>query len=365
MVVGGGSPRRAGHVCFGCGAMMVQGVAGKVATVERPKLNFWERQAMFRKMEKRRAKCPRCRALDRGDEERAKELSRGTDEQTFLAQVAPLRLKPSIIAHVVDATDFEGSLIRNIRMFVGKNPIVLVVTKCDLLPEPFEDARHRLRLQRYFRERVAAKGLNCTKIVLMSSVTKFGLEDLSHEILDNLNGRNVYLVGYVNVGKSSVLNALVEHLVEVIHFPGIPGLKRRDRLKQERVTCSALPGTTLGKVRVPCFESHRHALYDMPGIFPKRTHRWAETDPRRHARLDPLPLAPQMVPLPQCSDTYCLVFGGGLDLTIEVTEIENSAATESTYPCQCVWYSRARVSVRSVPRFCGTTRVSLRSPCLD
>ena len=45
-----------------------------------------------------------------------------------------LRKKPTLCVKVVDATNFEGSHLPLVQALVKSTPVVLAVTKCDLMP---------------------------------------------------------------------------------------------------------------------------------------------------------------------------------------------------------------------------------------
>ena len=62
--------------------------------------------------------------------------------------------------------------------------------------------------------------------------------------------RDVYFVGCANVGKSSVINAL---------------LKRNTSIIDDVIATSIIPGTTLNEIRIPFFDDNK-AFIDTPGL---------------------------------------------------------------------------------------------------
>lgn len=63
-------------------------------------------------------------------------------------QLTHIREKKVLVVKVVDVTDFHGSFLNRVRDVVGGNPILLVLTKVDLLPQGTDlDA---LRVRRTF-----------------------------------------------------------------------------------------------------------------------------------------------------------------------------------------------------------------------
>ena len=49
-----------------------------------------------------------------------------------------IRRKKALVVKIVDLTDFHGSFLPKIRDLVGSNPILLVVTKCDVIGKRFK-----------------------------------------------------------------------------------------------------------------------------------------------------------------------------------------------------------------------------------
>ena len=191
------------------------------------------------------------------------------------------------VLHVVDATNFESTLIRTVRNLVGKAPLYLIVTKCDLLPEygvinedsqaaqtlqelhrksrgrrkrrkrggrfsedEFEmgmshlseyDSPSQRYLKWYFRERLHRRGIRCQGVFLTSGLLETGLDDLAVQILETVNGNNVYVCGMSNVGKSTLTNALAQKLFSAQYFKDKKDVKRKLNTLDETATVSALP----------------------------------------------------------------------------------------------------------------------------
>lgn len=57
------------------------------------------------------------------------------DQDEFLRLLSGIGEKNALVVHIVDLFDFEGSLISGLQRFVGSNPVILAVNKCDLLPK--------------------------------------------------------------------------------------------------------------------------------------------------------------------------------------------------------------------------------------
>uniref|UniRef100_A0A7S4INT5 G domain-containing protein n=1 Tax=Odontella aurita TaxID=265563 RepID=A0A7S4INT5_9STRA len=167
---------------------------------------------------------------------------------------------------VLDATDSEHSVVPNIRNAIGKIPLVVVWNKIDLMP----------RFNRYDQVAMSKsikKNVRPIASFAVSAKTQIGLVDLSEYLMQNLKGRDVFIMGAANVGKSTLVKSLAEILAQSIFLKGSvkEAHRRKEQASSLKVTGSHLPGTTLQAVRIPCFSSDRHALWDTPGILNNRS----------------------------------------------------------------------------------------------
>ncbi|CAM6112036.1 unnamed protein product [Calypogeia fissa] len=153
----------------------------------------------------------------------------------------------------VDIVDFNGSFLNRVRDLVGANPIVLVLTKVDLLPLKTDLGA----LGDWLQEAIVRKKLNVISIHLTSSKAKTGISRVAADISRQRLGRDVYILGSANVGKSAFVTALLQDMA------------RRDfnasaALRFKPIQ-SAMPGTTLGPIEFEAFPGGGK-LYDTPGV---------------------------------------------------------------------------------------------------
>uniref|UniRef100_A0A7S1XEQ8 G domain-containing protein n=1 Tax=Compsopogon caeruleus TaxID=31354 RepID=A0A7S1XEQ8_9RHOD len=269
-----GPSRFLGRVCSGCG-----GIIGEVMDVEGNKMlmrsgSVRDLRINWRKISRTRdihrmAICTRCQLLKKGDVASAFMALKDIDPEVFKNQLRHLSARQIIVIKVVDALDFDGTWINHLRDLIGKNPVVLAVTKADLILD-MRDVEGRMRLMRWCEGRVWLKGLNCVASFAVSGKTGFGVEEMVDYFEQNLNGRNLYVVGFANAGKSTLVNRLKDEFMNRFYFKGTKGYMRKQDLEKSGVTISRLPGTTLKSIRIPCFKSHRHAMWDTPGIIVPR-----------------------------------------------------------------------------------------------
>lgn len=203
-------------------------------------------------LEKQPIICQRCFRIKHYNEA----ASVAIDQDEFLRLLSGIGSTNSLVVHIVDIFDFEGSLISGLQRFVGNNEVLLVVNKIDLLPKAMNMNRIRNWVQRLAKQ----EGLRTVEVVLCSAKRNIGFERVIEEIENYRNGRDVYVVGATNVGKSTLINRLISDYSDL----------------EQELTTSRYPGTTLDAVRIPLDDGN--AIIDTPGIV--YTSRMTEIVPR-------------------------------------------------------------------------------------
>ncbi|MEQ6029841.1 ribosome biogenesis GTPase YqeH [Staphylococcus saccharolyticus] len=168
----------------------------------------------------------------------------GMDSEDFLNLLTSLSEKSGIIVNVVDVFDFEGSFINTIKRIVGNKKIILVANKLDLLPKQI----NKRRVKEWLKKTARKYGLEAEDVVLISAEKGWGINDLLQSIKQVRDNNDVYIVGTTNVGKSTLINKLIEHSVG----------------EKDVVTTSRFPGTTLDMIDIPL--DKKTFMYDTPGI---------------------------------------------------------------------------------------------------
>lgn len=196
--------------------------------------------------------CQRCFRIKHYNEA----SSVAVDQDDFLRLLGSIGTTDSLVIHIVDLYDFEGSLISGLQRFVGNNPVLLVVNKIDLLPKGMNLNRIRNWVQRSAK----AQGLRTVDVILCSAKRNMGFEHVIEALERHRGNRDVYVVGATNVGKSTLINRLI-----------------RDYSDMEReLTTSRYPGTTLDAIYIPLDDGK--SIIDTPGIV--YTSRMTEVVPR-------------------------------------------------------------------------------------
>ncbi len=141
--------------CAGCGVTL--------QTADSERLGYVPAQALTRTP----IICQRCFRIKNYNESSSITLN----QDDFLRLLSHVGSTESLVVNIVDLFDFEGSMISGLPRFVGKNPIVLVVNKIDLLPK----VTNYNRILNWVQRQVKEAGLRVVEVVLCSAKKEHGL----------------------------------------------------------------------------------------------------------------------------------------------------------------------------------------------
>lgn len=219
-------------LCIGCGV--------KIQTQDANEIGYTPKTAFEKGMETGELYCQRCFRLRHYNDIQDVHLT----DNDFLQFLNELGTKDALIVNVVDIFDFSGSLIPGLHRFIGDNPVLMVGNKVDILPKSLKKSK----MIQWMKERAHEEGLRPLDILLTSAKKSSDIDQLLQLIDQYRDGKDVYVVGVTNVGKSTLINQIIKQTV---------GAK-------EVITTSQFPGTTLDKIEIPLADGH--FLIDTPGI---------------------------------------------------------------------------------------------------
>jgi hypothetical protein len=214
--------------CSGCGV--------KLQTEDSGRVGYIPEQALQRTP----TVCQRCFRIKHYNEAASVTL----DQDQFLRILSGIAETQALVVHIVDIFDFEGSLIGGLHRFVGTNPVLLVVNKLDLLPQ----ALNWNRVKNWVQKQAKDNGLRPIDVVMVSAKKGKGFDQLAASLDYYRDGKDIYIVGATNTGKSTLINQLIRSYSDL----------------DMELTVSRYPGTTLDIVRIPLAEGQ--AILDTPGI---------------------------------------------------------------------------------------------------
>ncbi len=185
--------------------------------------------------------CRRCFRLQHYGQNTQVDLS----NETFRSLLAEIDSKRCLVVYVFDLLNFFGSVIDNLVDYIRNNPILVVVNKIDLLPKSISMETVR----KWTEKRLNELHIPYIGIELVSSEKNQNLDSLFAAMTEHRHGRDVYVIGNANVGKSSLINSILRNYPnDTSHF----------------ITSSRFPGTTLHLVQIPFDNSS--FLFDTPGL---------------------------------------------------------------------------------------------------
>lgn len=216
------------YSCVGCGV--------SIQTVDRDEIGY----APPSSLDKEVVICQRCFRLKHYNEIQDVQL---TDDD-FLKILNGLANTDALIVKVVDIFDFNGSWLPGLHRFVGKNKVLLVGNKVDLLPTSVKLGK----LTAWMKQQSKQLGLRPVDVFLVSAGKGQYMDEVMEAIEYHRDGKDVYVVGCTNVGKSTFINRIIKM---------VSG-------DENVITTSHFPGTTLDMIEIPLSDGQH--LVDTPGI---------------------------------------------------------------------------------------------------
>lgn len=164
--------------------------------------------------------------------------------EDFYRIVSTIGETDSLVVMMVDLFDLEGSILPQIARLTNHNDLLVVANKRDLLPKVVSDAKLRHHVTQVIRQH----NLRPRDVLLLSATKRLHLDAVMDRMLALAKGRDIYVVGATNVGKSTFVNAILKSYAD---------------LKEDVITVSRHAGTTLDQIRIPLSDQD---LIDTPGI---------------------------------------------------------------------------------------------------
>ncbi len=214
--------------CIGCGVT--------IQTEDKNGLGY----APVSSLEKEIILCQRCYRLKHYNEVQDVSLT----ESDFLKIINDISAQCALLVKVVDIFDFDGSWLSGIQRFAGKNDVLLVGNKVDLLPKVVNPNK----MINWMKMRAKDLGLKPVDVMLISANKGTGLDEVIERVEKLRRGQDVYVIGCTNVGKSTFINAIIKRITG----------------EEDVITTSQYPGTTLDTIAIPLDDDR--SMVDTPGI---------------------------------------------------------------------------------------------------
>ena len=170
------------------------------------------------------------------------------NESEFKSNLNEIGQSNGLVVLVIDIVDIIGSFNLDHFKYFKSNDIILVFNKYDLIANYTSVGRIKTYLRNYLRN----KDLKFKDLAIISKNNKYDIERLINLILKYKHERDIYFVGVSNVGKSSIINKIIEHY----------------NINENNITVSNKLGTTLDFIKIPLLD--KTYLFDTPGIINKK-----------------------------------------------------------------------------------------------
>ena len=218
--------------CIGCGA--------QIQTTAKEQAGYTPKSALEKGLESGKIYCQRCFRLRHYNEITDVHIS----DDDFLKLLHEVGDSRTLVVNVIDIFDFNGSVIPGLQRFISSNDLLLVGNKADILPKSVKSGK----ITKFLMERAHEEGLRPLDLILTSAQNKWAIKELIAKIEELRQGRDVYVVGVTNVGKSTLINAFIQEITG----------------DKNIITTSRFPGTTLDKIEIPLNDGSY--IFDTPGI---------------------------------------------------------------------------------------------------
>ncbi len=218
--------------CYGCGAVMQSENKDEVGYIPAKKLNSGEDVFL----------CERCFKTHHYGADHLQEPIITTD---FFALIESARQKQALIVYVVDVFMFESGFNLEINEALQGLDLILVANKVDLLPK----STNQKKLKEYVARHARNANLNVRNIIITSSTKNYNIDELMAEIEKSRHKKDVYFIGSVSSGKSTLIRTL---------------LRNFKNETSRYITTSIYPNTTITVQQIPITENA--TIYDTPGI---------------------------------------------------------------------------------------------------
>lgn len=160
------------------------------------------------------------------------------DNNDYINILKEINKTNDLVVLVIDIFNISKNL-SDIKAYLG-NDILLVITKRDILPKSCYDKK----LIEYFNN----FNLNIIDTIIISSYKNYNFDNLYEKINYYKKSNNVYVVGFTNSGKSTMINKILYNY------------SNNDTI----ITTSNLPSTTIDSINVKVNDNL--TLIDTPGL---------------------------------------------------------------------------------------------------
>jgi hypothetical protein len=204
--------------CSGCGI--------ELQTINKDKLGYTTNPE--------KSLCERCFRIENYGE--YKKVTKDNNEYiNILKEINKTKDLVVLVLDIFNLTENINLIKENIN-----NDILLVITKRDILPKSIHDEKLIEYIKNY--------NLRIKDQVVISSYKNYNFDELYEKINNYKKTKNVYVIGFTNAGKSTMINKLIYNYSN----------------NNTKITTSIMPSTTLNPIEIELNENL--TIIDTPGL---------------------------------------------------------------------------------------------------
>lgn len=178
--------------------------------------------------------CERCFRIRNYGE--YKTVTKENDE--FIEILKNINKTKDLVVLVIDIFNLNKDL-EIIKKYI-QNDMIIAISKKDILPKKLNDEKIINYIKKY--------GIQAKEHIVISSKNNYNFDKLYESINKYKTTKDVYIIGYTNAGKSTMINKIIYNYSE----------------NTEEITTSILPSTTLNKIEIKINDNLN--IIDTPGI---------------------------------------------------------------------------------------------------
>ena len=152
----------------------------------------------------------------------------------------------AVVVWVVDLFAFNGTLNPDVVKKVKKLNVVVIGTKMDLFPTKRTTPEE---MKQFVIDRFTEVGINPAAVIIVGNTEKLPVEELLQKLTKLRKGHDVYMLGTVTSGKTSLINKM---------------LKSYTNKSKRQITSEEYPGTSVKVLDIPLTNSS--SFYELPGF---------------------------------------------------------------------------------------------------
>ncbi len=132
-------------------------------------------------------------------------------ENNYYQKLAAIKNKKALILLMIDVLDIYSGFIHDLDKYAGKNPVIILVNKVDVLPKSLKIGR----LIDQIKTIGINDNLNVRDVFMISALKQKNIEAVMNKIKSFLlhhkgDLTDIYVVGSTSVGKSTFINTLLK-----------------------------------------------------------------------------------------------------------------------------------------------------------